>query len=845
MYNNSCLGERLSFYQLIAEKKYKIKIPIIQRDYAQGRSSTKEIRTTFLKALKGYLEEDIPFRDLDFVYGSILSDGECNNFIPLDGQQRLTTLFLLHWYFYQQSTDEIKKNDFYNAIFQNNESMFTYETRVSSSDFCNALVSNIVEITSTKSLSATIMNYSWFYLSWKYDPTVQSMLRMLDEIQIIFTDCKKYFEKLLDTKKPIITFLFLNLEDFKLTDELYIKMNSRGKPLTDFENFKAKFEQYLEGISTSREFTLNCDERIKQVSLNEYFSYNIDTKWSYLFWNYRDENSQTFDNELMNFIRVIFTYQYALDSDIKEEENYLDQLLGSRVQESYSANFTYHTFEDCNALSEEGVLFLIDCLDILSNEYEEIKVYLKNEYFYNEKSAFNNAIHHSFESYHKRIMFYAYLAFLIYHKGEIIGLEDWMRVIHNLTHPENTIIDASNEFSLALKEVTKLLSQSNNILEYLKTDPKIQRFLPVQVLEEKIKSHLITKGNHWKQSIENLEQHSYFNGQIGFILYFSGIITYYQENTNNCNWSNNEDNEYYAKFLDYAEKASFVFAGTHEKRQNNEDYIFERAVLTKGEYFAKHSDGIRQNTLTSSKGGNTKRDYSWKRHLRISENSSSQEPCIALVQQVFDDKRCNKTLMRESLELICKDRTETWRDIFIVEPKIFNYCTQGFIRYENTNSILVYGQSQSNHYHAELYTYYLWKHSIEPQTSLNEQSVYSIFENVEYYQSKSIDDSPAVSLEGFVYDNETYDIYIYHYFCYESSRAIYEITFNQRDEETVIVDNIPQNLLKILIDLNFYYKEEQNESGQENNLWTIQLSNNEFSGIFNLLLSRLNELITD
>ena len=31
------------------------------------------------------------------------------------------------------------------------------------------------------------------------------------------------------------------VEDGKLTDDLYIKMNARGKALTDFENFKADF----------------------------------------------------------------------------------------------------------------------------------------------------------------------------------------------------------------------------------------------------------------------------------------------------------------------------------------------------------------------------------------------------------------------------------------------------------------------------------------------------------------------------------------------------------------------------------------------------------------------------
>lgn len=37
---NEYKGERLSFFKLFAQKNYKLVIPIIQRDYAQGRIMT-------------------------------------------------------------------------------------------------------------------------------------------------------------------------------------------------------------------------------------------------------------------------------------------------------------------------------------------------------------------------------------------------------------------------------------------------------------------------------------------------------------------------------------------------------------------------------------------------------------------------------------------------------------------------------------------------------------------------------------------------------------------------------------------------------------------------------------
>ena len=79
-------------------RQYRVEVPIIQRDYAQGRSTpkVKSIRERFVADLMMALEfgQDRGKLDLAFVYGQV------NNgvFVPVDGQQRLTTLFLLHLY---------------------------------------------------------------------------------------------------------------------------------------------------------------------------------------------------------------------------------------------------------------------------------------------------------------------------------------------------------------------------------------------------------------------------------------------------------------------------------------------------------------------------------------------------------------------------------------------------------------------------------------------------------------------------------------------------------------------------------------------------------------------------
>ena len=55
-------------------KNNNIEIPIIQRDYAQGRLGKENLRKIFLGDIKKALDNEFPYKDtemkLDFVYGS-------------------------------------------------------------------------------------------------------------------------------------------------------------------------------------------------------------------------------------------------------------------------------------------------------------------------------------------------------------------------------------------------------------------------------------------------------------------------------------------------------------------------------------------------------------------------------------------------------------------------------------------------------------------------------------------------------------------------------------------------------------------------------------------------------
>ena len=166
-------NDKVSFWKLLNDKK--IVIPIIQRDYAQGREGREFLRERFLGQLFDALKDNATPLVLDFVYGSVEGD----TFYPLDGQQRLTTLWLLHWYLALRAGTLPKDKKVLEK--------FSYETRISSRTFCQKLCNiNITQPCQPQQhgIAAFVRNQTWFYSAYEQDPTIQSMLRMLNGTDI-------------------------------------------------------------------------------------------------------------------------------------------------------------------------------------------------------------------------------------------------------------------------------------------------------------------------------------------------------------------------------------------------------------------------------------------------------------------------------------------------------------------------------------------------------------------------------------------------------------------------------------------------------------------------------------
>lgn len=659
MTTNTC--QNYTFWTLL--DTYTLQIPIIQRDYAQGRTDqrTIQIRNDFLNALHDSLENNKPI-NLDFIYGSLNAD---KKLILLDGQQRLTTLFLLHWYL----INACDAND--HSIHIKKLEKFSYRTRISSRHFCEALCKNQLNTKKPPKISAQIKDASWFFRSWTKDPTIAAMLEMLDAIQEKFdhNNLEHYWQALTNQSQAVISFQFLDMEEFKLTDDLYVKMNARGKALTDFENFKAWLEKHVEG----RQLPTNWTEK-------------VDTTWADLFWHLDSDNNHTtdgFDNAYLNFFKGMGLFTYLEDFKLPAKKQALEvpddnlvTLLHSN--EGYVPVADYERMACFNATS-------------LGNMFKILNTFAASPHSVN--NLLKTFVTKPSPNYWQRAQFYAVCQFIVYNQAplqeEEINFKRWLRVCCNLIN--NTRINNSYDFTRVINGIKKLAkkvftSNDSTIFAYLQQIEKLELdFLSgTQQKEEVLKAKLIKANLDWEDAIVNIENHDYFYGQIGFILKFSCI----------------NDTHDLSRFIQYADKLALLF--TEHYLGGKSQFVFQRALLCKGNYLIYSSSN--RDFCSPNHNSLGDREVNWRKVF-------SDEGRQSILKLLLDEVSIND--MKNSLEAIIKTSPtkNDWTDYFIQCPQAIARCTDHQIRVNDDsegNVKMVYlltGERMSSN-HCELRSVY-------------------------------------------------------------------------------------------------------------------------------------------
>ena len=305
---------------------------------------------------------------------------------------------------------------------------FTYDIRPSSRDFCAHLMQYAPDW--SLPLQEQLIDQNWFMGEWHNDPTIIGMLVMLDSINDKFGDIANLWEILTGGKERIV-FYFLPLSENGLSDELYIKMNSRGKKLTAFEHFKAEYENLYEKDSDEAR-TVN---------------HKFDVEWADTFFPYRNQDDIV-DNEFMRyffFVSHILCYEQGIKKSNDEFE-----LIKLIYSESPNAVANRKYLEDA-----------FDCWYSVITDYKSIDAFFKKylsgfEYEKGKVATFKNV------SEYRDTQNFFHACVKLYQVNNNFSYSDFLFLYGILTYLINKDAIKENDFIDRLRTLRNLIWNSNS-----------------------------------------------------------------------------------------------------------------------------------------------------------------------------------------------------------------------------------------------------------------------------------------------------------------------------------------------------------------------------------------------
>ncbi len=444
----------MNFLEII--KNYNITIPLIQRDYVQGNDEKKA--RDFLEAIK--INKKL---NLDFIYGYI----EDQKFIPIDGQQRLTTLFLLYFY--------LEKDSLY-------LDKFNYELRGDVEDFLKELIADKKNILK-ENIKENIINSNWFYATWIKNPTIKAMLNMIDLIE-------EYFKEESVDKLKHITFSFLNINEIKQGEDIYIKLNARGKLLDDFENFKAEFENYIKE-----------DEEYKN---------KFDKDWLDFFWEKAKTNA---NNVFFNFIKYIAEMLSYKNGLTKEFDYDLNKIINILQENKF---FLKNTLDNIKLIDQ--------FMNYFSKNYENGKLALfdKNPNILN-KVLFNLTKKEDSPSIFDKILLFIIILYINKFSKIDDNLNNIIRSVRNILWQAKTFKQGEIRFfqTLGYKDINQYINLFEKFLInnfHMQINQISSKFAKKAMEKEKEKINLILKDKNFKKIINEFEDLEILKGDISNFL---------------------------------------------------------------------------------------------------------------------------------------------------------------------------------------------------------------------------------------------------------------------------------------------------------------------------------------
>ncbi len=633
----------------LLNKYDKIEIPMLQRDYAQGRKSQISVANEFLDAIFVVLDDSKQEKTLhiDFIYGY----KENNKFLLIDGQQRVTTLWLLHFYIY-------KKAGLLDSIIKE-LGKFSYSIRKSSKKFCQNLLSEYFDL-SIKPSEAIAKNVGAFEDTQNLynDPTIKAMLNMLDLIYERVSN-RKNFEKLVKNLDNITFDEFdMDMGDFRLGEELYIKMNARGKQLSRYENLKSFIEKGKVGK----------DDKLLRA---------IDNDWSDYFFDSNDVDS--FDKKGLNFLHYAnLFFKFENNENINENINIREVIQNP----NRSIDDFYAPLQNI-----ENVKLLNKVIEM----YNAYKGDLPNLLKMGESVFFSDTI----MSYVDISYFFATLFFVKNSTDtNLKSLKDYLRVCKNLI--ENHPLDDPEHTKYFFSVFGKISKGCDDIYQFLCDNPNE---IDERYDFEKRKARLILSyrnnetADNWEEIFDKASDNRVLAGRVDFLLDFSDDFFGYKSYDKNMRFyekskirflggfKSKYTNPNFERFNQYANLTMQIF---DKQFLNNHLGLFQRALLSIGDYGFYETNYFYGNIPTA-----IYRDREAINWLLSGMKNTAKEPYFkTFLDLLLESKTDNlDSKMKEIIGQCDFSQKNWWEQLLIKQEGLFEFLNEKRETFQRTRRI--------------------------------------------------------------------------------------------------------------------------------------------------------------
>lgn len=707
------MGNNNSSYFKKLINDYIIYVPEFQRNYLQGDDSNESIkykRDRLLDDIFDCIKSQSKSIDLGFIYGRVEDSYKGTLFYPYDGQQRLTTLYFLYLliYFKFKNYDEIQS-------FKNKEKL-SYQTRISTNRFIESFLSWILDSKEKvsiyndfwnkdgKDLKGFIMSQDWFMMTeWNYDVSIINMLSIIVEISRRIKDLGdktgivNFIDK--DENNPF-QFDFIYVDDISKSDDLYIKINARGKALSPFENLKSDIDKYWDDEDKTK----------------------LDAEWTEYVWNQLDENDKnkekSFDNSFYNLLINIFYLQYLVSlKDIN------DKIL-IEIENKYKKGIVDKEWITPKLCSTSCPM-ISSFLDAMIGSFKSIKdeqIESVNRKIFGLGDYQNNNGQNKMERadlFEVFVYYYSVSSLFTENDMEFTDKRNLLNEIETVTNRiienQRPYLDSPTNLVKALKSVKVLIDnsiKSHGVYKFfLSIDNDTKESIRIglmkeQVEEEILKAKLIDKDSRYVALFNKGYSELKNKGQLGFIFYLI-------KNNKSLSKIGIEDVSYesFEKTLNQIISIQ-NFIGKFGEFTNNYELLL-RAILAKakGSFFWE-----RRKNLLSFPLLNNDRDISLHTFLNCYSSNNPEDVKYKLnlldglreVLNLFDPNKDNiEEVLKRIIEDYKKIDSKVWYKFFVIYDGVFKQCRNGNIYYYSDKYVLLLDKKFRSGKWYEYYTFAL------------------------------------------------------------------------------------------------------------------------------------------